>query len=384
MRVLYFNNGFGLGTAKSGGFARHLEVTKRLSNRLESIIVTTMGAYSYYHNIEASIYLARCSVFRSKELNSFDRMVSYFLSTWNSLWLMRSLPRVDLVYSTSDYFCDVIPSVFYKLKYQDCDWVAMIHHLCRSPFKRKGVFVVNLLSFIFQRFSFFFIRKFAKKILFYDTAEGRSIAQRFIQKGFSPEHIYYVWNGIDFNFIENIPTPPKKYEACFAGGLRGSKGIYDLIPIWQGVCLKKPHAILYVAGEGLKEITEDFKQKIRHAKLENNIILGGALNTKTMISTLKESQIFISTSREEGWGISVCEALACGVPVVAYDLPAFQFLKKNILTISPFNQDEFIATLLRLLDGPELRQTLADAGKTFIRSYDWSIIADKDYKLLTL
>jgi glycosyltransferase involved in cell wall biosynthesis len=39
---------------------------------------------------------------------------------------------------------------------------------------------------------------------------------------------------------------------------------------------------------------------------------------------MRRAAVFISCSYEEGWGISIAEALAMGLPCVAYDLPSHE------------------------------------------------------------
>ena len=43
---------------------------------------------------------------------------------------------------------------------------------------------------------------------------------------------------------------------------------------------------------------------------------------------MKSSKLFIFPSYEEGWGISITEAMACGLAVVCYDLKAYDVFGK--------------------------------------------------------
>jgi negative regulator of sigma E activity len=48
------------------------------------------------------------------------------------------LPKVEVVHTDSDYFCDTIPAVLYKNKFKDAQWVASAYHFIAPPSKRSG------------------------------------------------------------------------------------------------------------------------------------------------------------------------------------------------------------------------------------------------------
>lgn len=385
MRIIYFTNGSGLGTAKSGGVTRQIEISKRLLEKgIKIYIVTTNGAYSLFkrESLKAKYFIVKASLFKKIERSHIDRVISYIFSTIHSLLILKRLPKCDVVYSPSDYFCDVIPALMYKKINKEIKWVAMIHHLCHSPIIRRGNFIINCFSYISQKLSFRLINKFADRILVYDTPEGEVIRQRFINNGFFIKKISSVANGINYSDIKKIKVPIKKYDACFAGGLRASKGIYDLIPIWKRVCEHKKDAKLIVAGEGPQNLIEDFKNKIRLSGIQKNILFTGALESKKLYRIMKESKVFISTSHEEGWGIAIFEALACSVPVVTFELPAFQFLRSYISQIKMFDYESFTSKLVELLNRKKMWLKQKTRAQRFIAKYDWNNIAEKDYAIL--
>lgn len=383
MKILYFNNGSGLGTAKSGGTARHIEIVKRFEKmKTCQYIVTTLGAKHLYEeeNIKSRIFLVKASLFKKVEKNNFDRIIAYFISTIHSLVIAGRLPKAEIVYSPSDYFCDVLPAIFYKLLNKKTKMVVMIHHKCRSPFVRQGNFLINLLSYFSQLVNFVLIKIFADKILLYETPEGEKIGDYFINIGFRRKDVNFVHNGVDVALTQSIEVKSKKYEACFAGGLRASKGIFDLIPIWKNVVKDYGEkAKIIVAGGGTEKITRDFKERIEKSGLEKNILLVGALDKVKLYKLMKRSQIFVSTSHEEGWGIAICEALACGLPVVAFDLPSFKIFKRLINKIPPYNHKKFSEKILEILKAYPEKHSQVEKRKKFISKFDWDRVAERDY-----
>ena len=385
MKLIYFNNGSGLGTAKSGGTVRHIETARGLMVLGTGVyIVTTPGARVLYKNenlCPKKFFIVKASILKNTETSNFDRAFSYIISTIHSLLLVPFLPKVGIVYAPSDYFCDVIPSLFYKLVYQ-AKLVIMIHHVCKSPFRRKGNFLLNLVSYVGQRIDYFLARLFAYKVLVYDTPEGENIATMIFGKDIPKNKVSYVLNGLNFAEIAEVPQGDKIYDACFSGGLRHTKGIYDIVPVWCRVCEYKEDAILLVAGAGTAKITKDLKGKISEAGLEHNVILAGGLDSPTLYKILKQSRVFISLSHEEGWGISVAEALAAGLPVVAFELPAFRYLGDKIITIKKFDHVCFADTIIDLLKDGRLGVKKSRKGIDFIKKYGWMEIAKTEFEIL--
>lgn len=385
MRILYFVNAFGLGTAKSGGTTRQIETMKRLAPRgVEMTTVGTLGAARLFgdERVPGEFFRTRASFGRTVERHSGDRILAYVLSTVHTLASLRRLPACDVVYSPSDAFCDTVPALAYKRLHDNRPrWIAMVHHRARPPGRRTGNALLNTLSFLGQRLSFALIRRAADQVLVYDTPEGAALGTRLR----APVHRSLpipVENGIDIASIDRIPPQPARYAGCFAGGLRASKGIFDLVPVWARVCAVRPDATLAVAGGGSLRVTAQLRKAIRSAGLERNIVLLGALEPPALYAIMKQSRLFLSMSHEEGWGISVCEALACGLPVVAFDLPAFAFLGPHLERVRPTDTRAFAEAVLALLTDPERARQRTAAGRAFARRFDWQRVADREYEIL--
>src|SRR3989344_2774276 len=364
--ILYINNGSGLSDVQSGGAARHIETARILGKSCKIYCVTALGGLGNYRNNGLKFngeFVVASHIWKKRESSNLDRLVSYFISTLHSLYLVvfRKLPRADVVYSTSDYFCDVIPAVFYKIIY-GAKYVSMVHHRTKSPFKRSGNFLFNFLSFLFQRVGFRVVHYFSDALLVYDTPEGQSIVGVI-----SPRKHYFVKNGINMSAIEAAVPKKDWFEASFAGGLRETKGIFDLVQIWVSVVAKHPSWCVAVAGGGTVEVTNQLKGKIKQVGLTNNIILLGPLQPRNLYRLIKSSAVFISASHEEGWGISVLEAVALGTPVVAYKLPAFSYLGAMIIRVPLFDHTRMADEIIRVVEDKELHKTLSEKGMNFAR-----------------
>jgi glycosyltransferase involved in cell wall biosynthesis len=101
---------------------------------------------------------------------------------------------------------------------------------------------------------------------------------------------------------------------------------------------------------------------------------------------LKSSKVFIFPSVFEGWGIAVAEALACGLPVVAYDIPA---LKENfgdcrsVFLVPVKNLEEMVMRILNILNMSEKNLCkLGSFSEEYSKQFVWEEVTKKDLAFL--
>jgi glycosyltransferase involved in cell wall biosynthesis len=85
------------------------------------------------------------------------------------------------------------------------------------------------------------------------------------------------------------------------------------------------------------------------------------------------SSVFTLPSRFEGFGLVIIEAMACGVPVVAFDC---ENGPRNIITnnqngilVKPFDVDEYADSLLRLMHDDQLRAQMGSRAYESSKKY---------------
>ena len=384
--VLIFDVGYGLGTNKSGGTTRLIEVMRRLpTDEFMLHFVTSVGGKKAYasEKFYPTTTVLASSLFFSVERYKLQRIISNAVSFLHSLITLPSLPRSDIVYSSSDYFFDVAPAVLTKI-YTKGKYFAFVHHLCHRPMGRKGSFLINLISYISQRISFVLIKKFADKVFVYDTPEGDQIAQLLTSKQTT---VHKVSNGVDLSLISAIERTEIRWDACFAGGLRETKGIFDVVRVWRLVVDKLPTAQLIIMGSGSQEVVSDLKLSIEEHNLVKNVTLSGHMTAPALIKNMKNSKIFVSTSHEEGWGISICEAIACGLTVHAYSLPAFTKFAKFINQVDKFDERALANRILNSLSKKEPGKNKNIAEITRLKEFEdmvnWDRIAASEAEIFS-
>jgi glycosyltransferase involved in cell wall biosynthesis len=109
----------------------------------------------------------------------------------------------------------------------------------------------------------------------------------------------------------------------------------------------------------------------------------GFVSEEEKYKVMKASKIFVFPSYLEGCPIVVCEALACGLPVVAYELPAYRdFYGSNLAYVSTGNVKGLAAKIIELLDDADMREKLAKAGSQIAKNMTGENVAKQQIKAI--
>jgi len=190
--------------------------------------------------------------------------------------------------------------------------------------------------------------------------------------------------GVDTESIKKIPYQKKLYEGVFIGRHSPEKGIFDLLGVWGLIVKRYPNARLSLVGDCTNRMHQVLNRKITKEKLDRNIVWHGIVSENEKIKILKESKIVIFLSKIEGWGLVSLEGLACGLPVVAYNLPIYQENIKNCSSIFlvPIGDYKAAARKVASLLKEKNLKKYEMAGKKFVRQFDWNEIAEREYQII--
>ena len=182
-------------------------------------------------------------------------------------------------------------------------------------------------------------------------------------------------NGVRTEYIPFcIEDNPNKVTPEFAnntlisvGRLSHEKGIFDLLEVFEKVKIEKTDAILHIVGDG--EERENLIQKIKEKGLEESIILHGFQGKDYIYHLLSEMSVYVMTSFTESFGIVLLEAMACGIPCVAYSRAqgAHEIIEhgKNGFLIEERDSERMKEKICELLDNrKELRKLSKNAFAT--------------------
>lgn len=193
-------------------------------------------------------------------------------------------------------------------------------------------------------------------------------------------------NGIDtkkFNpEVKPLIKIHNKTKILFIGRLEERKGIIYLLKAWKEINILHPETQLIIAGEGPlnKEVDQIILQN--HLKSITKI---GFINENELASLYNSAEIYCSPATHgESFGIVLLEAMACGIPIVAFANKGYSLILKDIAKHSLARNKsvkDLSNKINNLLDDKKLRDYLTEWGITNSKKFDWDIISDKILKV---
>jgi len=279
-----------------------------------------------------------------------------------------------VLYSASDFWPDVFPALIMKNKIKNAKWIAAFYLFAPSPlrgYSTEGRLSLPTLKgvgyYLSQMPVYWLIKK--KSDMVFVTNELDRLA--FIDNRLTSEKVVAVRGGVDAKTPLLIPdVKEKKYDAVFIGRLHPQKGVLELVEVWKYVCDKRKDAKLAIIGEG--ELEGKIREKIREYRLENNIDLLGFIDGIEKIKVFKASKIVVHPATYDSGGMAACEAMACGLPGVSFDLPALKtYYPKGMLKVQCYNLRDFADKILRLLTDEDLYEKVQIDALDWAKGWDW-------------
>jgi len=285
----------------------------------------------------------------------------------------------DCLYASSDFFPDVIPCYLYKGKHHLSRWVQCVFHIYPSWLVRPGNKVRNIIGSLSQSLSFMLIKRRADAVI----TLNENVSNCLVSDGVSKNVMHVNPCGVDTVYFTSIPLNEIRYDGCFLGRLVPSKGILDLVKIWGEVVRVLPNAKLAVIGGGDESFAKQVKDEVANARLADNIAVKGFLSEREAFGILKSSKVFLFPSHEEGFGMSVVEAMACAVPVVAWDLPVYREVFSNgLISVEKGNISLFGQKVVEILKDDRIALEVGRTSKQMAGMYDWAKVAEEELKII--
>ena len=149
--------------------------------------------------------------------------------------------------------------------------------------------------------------------------------------GFPPDSIIHVPNPVDTSAFRPATTaerrelraalgiPQDAEVVTYSGRLVAGKGLLTLARAWKDLVPMHPRALLVIIGPGAGpdsplDAEQALRQYVTTEGMQDRVILTGARNDVERY--LAASDVFAFPSVAEGFGNSLVEAMACGLPVI--------------------------------------------------------------------
>lgn len=167
-------------------------------------------------------------------------------------------------------------------------------------------------------------------------------------------------------------------EILFVGRLVEKKGLRNLIEAMPAILLKHPTAHLTIVGFGPEEAA--LRAKVDILALQECVKFEGAVTQESLPLYYRRASVFVvpfvqaAGGDQEGLGLVVVEAIGCGCPVVAGDVPAVRELP--VTRVNPNIIGELSSAVLHVLSNPApAREASVEQRAHCIALYDWQHVA---------
>lgn len=381
----------------SGGYRRFLEMVRRSpSKNLKYVVVENtpslriLDRKTFYVSVEFSIPLARF-----EDILLFRLIIwvySALIMTFLGIRLCRK-NRFDLLTTPGgELFCMAIPAYLTHVVTK----VPLVLTLQQIPpgglassgllseqqrFRESGFGKKSLFLSLYVHITRIFLIELYNRVPSI-VAVSDSLRRQLVTYG-AKSNIKVIGNGINAGDFADLGPRKKIYDAIFVGRHTPEKGIFDVLEIWNAVTKRFPQAKLVLVGYATKDVMDIMRKRIQEHHLEKNIILKGVVSDEEKSLLFTQSKLLIFPSRQEAAPLTPAEALACGLPVVCYDIPPIRELYNSpSVRRCPVDRPEIFAKeVLLLLSDESLRRELSEKAPRLAQKFDWDASAQAEYAL---
>lgn len=190
---------------------------------------------------------------------------------------------------------------------------------------------------------------------------------------------------LELNNVVVIPNPlpffshkisrQSEKRVIAVGRYSHEKGYDLLLQAWSEVQKKCPDWRLDVFGDGDRQ---DYEQIIDHLQIDrNHCNLHG--RTSDVQSEYEKSSLAVCSSRFEGFGLAIIEAMSCGLPVVSFDCPwgprSIISDSQDGILVENGNVEKLAEGLVKLIDNRQLRMLMASHAVQNVQRFQLEEIA---------
>lgn len=246
--------------------------------------------------------------------------------------------------------------------------LAVVPHLFGTTVFQQAAFPLACYVYFWERFIPLVYRRCRFSVLSDTTfADLR-------RRGIAPERMRVIRGGLDHDFHrppEREGRAPKPV-ILYLGRVKKYKRIDLVIEAMPEILARVPAAEYWIVGEG--DHVPALQRLVARRGLEQHVRFWGYRGGGEKYETLAQTRVLVYTSPKEGWGLSVIEAAALGIPSVASDSPGLRESVRPEETgylVAHGDVGALADRIARLLEDDDLWWRMGRRGQEWAAQFTW-------------
>jgi len=296
----------------------------------------------------------------------FSVMAAFSFRAYRKLCELADRHRFDVVHDVQGLGYGIL-----LIKANGIPVVANIHHplqVDRANVVRQAPTLGEKIKWV--RFYPFFMQEIVARRLDRIITGSQNSAES-VMKAFSlrPEQVAVIYDGVDTDAFQPQEAPRTPGSLLYVGNSDDrNKGARYLL---EALALLKHRDDLHLTVVD-RLVAYVVPTLVRELGLEGRVTLTGRLSRDELVRCYNQTQLFVSPSLYEGFGLPAAEAMACGAPVLATTAGAYpEVIEDGVsgLLVPPGDARALADGIERILGDTELQRRLGRAGRERIADH---------------
>ena len=341
------------------------------ANLYKKLLATDGERVSYV--IVGGIWIERINEYLTYYLRIFQQV--FFVRWWHG----EERGGQHVIFTHEEFMPTVLHTFCLRVFNPYARWIGFFHMRAPDMFRgfegeytgrRKSLPDIRIIRYRFEQYLFFMISRGRADLIITVSPFYERLLRPIYPSGRPKLRCVERFSGIAVSPSEDIP-PAKDFDLVFMGRFHEQKGVLEIIDILLRLREHRPDVNIAMIGGGVERIERRFQELVREHGLARHVQFFGYVVDDTKYDILRRARVFIMPSYYESFGLVALEAMACGLPVVAYDLPPFEVFERGMIRVPILDNEKMTEAILRLLTDTDYYEDRVREARAFAGEYSW-------------
>lgn len=285
------------------------------------IYTTSFGREFYLKNLDIPVEFVRIPFSGDYDEIGLLSIPWEFLKRIAGALVARIPGEIEVTYSISSIIVDVLSALLLRARRKGLRTFCVFDNFVPPPSQRPGRFIYKAIPYAAHLMTRAVLGRMTGIFSALVDSNHAKLTAQFQGRC----RIIHTPNGLDLDRIARaVPAAEKRYDLAYLGRMHPAKGVFDAIEAAARLKEWRKDVSLVMIGPEDAATKGPIAASIRSKGLEQNVTFSGFVSRDEKYSLLKASRVFLFLSYDESFPVSFMEAIACRLPVIAYDLDVYK------------------------------------------------------------